>query len=84
MKNPGTKVNVCETNKLPLHNFIPDITSLSPRLELVVGRGDLAKLIVTISRGARVQLLEEVLMMFRLDAVVEYIITGPPGTLAPL
>ena len=32
----------------------------------------------------RVQLLEEVLMMFRLDAVVEYIITGPPGTLAPL
>ena len=28
------------TNKLPLHNFIPDITSLSPRVELVVGRGD--------------------------------------------
>ena len=26
------------TNKLPLHNFIPDITS--PRVELVVGRGD--------------------------------------------
>ena len=28
------------TNKLPLHNFIPDITSLSPWVELVVGRGD--------------------------------------------
>ncbi len=41
MKNPGEKVDVCETNKLPLHNFIPDITSLSPRVELVVGRGDL-------------------------------------------
>ena len=82
MKNPGKKVDVCETNKLPLHNFIPDITSLSPRVELVVGRGDLARL--TISRAARFQLLEEVLMMFRLDEVVEYIITGPPGTLAPL
>jgi len=51
MKNPGKKVDVCETNKLPLHNFIPDITSLSPRVELVVGRGVLARLIVTISRA---------------------------------
>ena len=40
MKNPGEKVDVCDTNKLPFHNFIPDITSLSPRVELVVGKGD--------------------------------------------